>query len=118
MDADEILREVVRNILIRSIDRKWQQHLLHIDYLRTEVNLRVVGQKDPLLEFKHEAFVLFDALSETLKSEIAHSLFKFQMMIPEEAPKREVPAVETIRPELDFRTNLSLMPELETHQEG
>ncbi len=118
MDADEILREVVRNILIRSIDRKWQQHLLHIDYLRTEVNLRVVGQKDPLLEFKHEAFVLFDNLSEALKSEIAHSLFKFQMMIPEDAPKREIPEVETIRPELDFRTNLSLMPELETHQEG
>ncbi|MBP7074789.1 MAG: preprotein translocase subunit SecA [Rhabdochlamydiaceae bacterium] len=118
MDADEILREVVRNILIRSIDRKWQQHLLHIDYLRTEVNLRVVGQKDPLLEFKHEAFMLFDTLSETLKSEIALSLFKFQMIIPEDAPKNEAPEIEETRPEFDFRTNLSLMPELGTHQEG
>ena len=118
MEASEILSEVVRNILIRSIDRKWQEHLLRIDYLRSEVHLRVVGQKDPLLEFKHEAFILFDALSESLKTEIAHSLFKFQMVVPEDAPKNEAPALEEVHPEIDFRTNLSLMPELETHQEG
>lgn len=118
LNPAEILNEVVRNILIRSVDRKWQEHLLHIDYLRTEVNLRVVGQKDPLQEFKHEAFLLFDRLSEKLKSEIAHALFKFQMIIPENAPKNEEFEVEDLRPELDFRTNLSLMPELGTHQEG
>ncbi len=114
LDADEILTEVTRNILIRGIDRKWQEHLLHIDHLRTEVNLRVVGQKDPLLEFKHEAFVLFDNLSESLKSEIAHSLFKFQMVAP---PKEEKPHIEE-PPEIMFKTNLSLMPDLETRQEG
>lgn len=117
INADEILKEVVRSILIRSIDRQWQEHLLHIDYLRTEVHLRVVGQKDPLLEFKHEAFVLFDKLSESLKSEIAHALFKFQMIVPQERPQREDLNVEEFHPELEFRTNLSLMPELETGQE-
>lgn len=114
LDANEILREVTRNILIRGIDRKWQEHLLHIDHLRTEVNLRVVGQKDPLLEFKHEAFLLFDTLSESLKIEIAHSLFKFQMVAP---PKEEKPPIEE-QPEIVFKTNLSLMPDLETRQEG
>ena len=114
LDANEILSEVMRNILIRGIDRKWQEHLLHIDHLRTEVNLRVVGQKDPLLEFKHEAFVLFDTLSESLKTEIAHSLFKFQMVAP---PKEEKPQIEE-QPEIMFKTNLSLMPDLETRQEG
>ena len=118
LNAQEILREVVRSILIRSIDRKWQEHLLQIDHLRTEVHLRAVGQKDPLLEFKHEAFVLFDALSEHLKSEIAHALFKFQMVIPKNAPEKELPAVEEALPELNFRTNLSLMPEFETNQES
>ncbi len=118
MNPDEILTEVVRSILIRSIDRKWQEHLLHIDYLRTEVNLRVVGQKDPLLEFKHEAFILFDTLSESLKEEIGRALFKFQMVIPENGPKNDAPEIEEVRPELDFRTSLSLMPEFETRQEG
>jgi preprotein translocase subunit SecA len=118
LNADEILSEVVRNILIRSIDRKWQEHLLHIDHLRTEVNIRVVGQKDPLLEFKHEAFVLFEGLSESLKSEIAHSLFKFQMVAPPQESPPEVNPKRVERARVPFKTDLSLLPELETHQEG
>lgn len=115
LDADAILKDVVRSILLRSIDRKWQEHLLEIDHLRTEVNMRVVGQKDPLLEFKQEAFVLFDRLSESIKTEIAHALFKFQMLMPKEMAQRNVPAPvrEEPRPEIDFRMNLSLMPEFE-----
>ncbi len=70
-------------MLIRIIDRLWQEHLLHIDHLRSEVHLRAVGQKDPLTEFKHEAFALFDRLSLEIKQEIAHALFKFEMVVPE-----------------------------------
>jgi preprotein translocase subunit SecA len=119
LNADDILKEVVRSVLIRSIDRLWQEHLLRIDHLRTEVHLRVVGQRDPLLEFKHEAFILFDAFSENLKTEIAHALFKFQMVRPEETP----PSPEKHRPTQDippmeFRTDLSLMPELGFSEEG
>lgn len=79
----EILQEVVRSLLVNQIDRHWQNHLLAIDHLRTDVNLRVVGQKDPLLEFKHEAFVLFDKFSLELKTDIAHALFKFEMIPPQ-----------------------------------
>jgi preprotein translocase subunit SecA len=87
-----ILKEVVRSLLIRNIDKHWQEHLLNIDHLRTEVHLRVVGQKDPLLEFKHEAFALFDAFSLKIKTEIAHALFKFEMIAPQrQAAPREVP---------------------------
>ncbi|NDD58402.1 MAG: preprotein translocase subunit SecA [Chlamydiae bacterium] len=77
-----ILNEVVRSLLIRNIDKHWQEHLLNIDHLRAEVHLRVIGQKDPLLEFKHEAFSLFDTFSLKIKTEIAHALFKFEMMPP------------------------------------
>ena len=119
LDAQEILIEVVRSVLIRSIDRLWQEHLLGIDHLRTEVHLRVVGQKDPLLEFKHEAFVLFDTFSAKLKTEIAHALFKFKMMMPEETPPTDDKPREILsKNQIDFRTNLSLMPELEVTQES
>ena len=123
LDARGILTEVVRSVLIRSVDRLWQEHLLHIDHLRTEVHLRVVGQKDPLLEFKHEAFLLFDAFSANLKTEIAHALFKFKMMAPDETPSPEEKPVEktreiTLEHQDDFRTNLSLMPELEFTKES
>jgi preprotein translocase subunit SecA len=78
-----ILQEVIKSLLIANIDKQWQDHLLAIDHLRTDVNLRVVGQKDPLLEFKHEAFALFDLFTGHLKTEIAHALFKFEMIPPQ-----------------------------------
>lgn len=81
--AEKVLCQVVRRLLIRIIDRLWQEHLLHIDHLRSEVHLRAVGQKDPLMEFKHEAFALFDRLSLEIKQEIAHALFKFTIVMPE-----------------------------------
>lgn len=106
---ETILKAIVRNILIRSIDHLWQDHLLNIDHLRTEVHLRTVGQKDPLLEFKHEAFNLFDALSLKIKEEISHALFKFQMVMPQE----QNPVKKSIE-RVQHKTNLSLMPELDT----
>jgi preprotein translocase subunit SecA len=105
LPPQEILGSVVRSLLIRGIDHLWQEHLLHIDHLRTEVLMRTVGQKDPLLEFKHEAFALFDAFSLRLKEEIAHTLFKFEML-PQQKPAAPRPA-----PRLQHRTDLSLIPE-------
>lgn len=78
--ALNVLQEVVRNLMIRKIDQHWQEHLLHIDHLRSDVHMRTVGQKDPLLEFKHESFSLFDSFSQNLRQEIARDLFRFEMM--------------------------------------
>lgn len=105
LNPDGILQEVIRNVLIRTIDQLWQEHLLNIDHLRAEVHLRAIGQKDPLMEFKHEAFALFEALSQRIKNEIAHSLFKFAMMVPESPEKREQKRQER----LQHRTDLSML---------
>ena len=51
-----------------------------MDHLRSDVTLRAVGQRDPLTEFKHEAFALFDELSRNLRTEIARSIFRFEIM--------------------------------------
>lgn len=113
-DSDKILGDVVRSLLIRNIDKYWQEHLLHIDHLRTEVLLRSVGQKDPLLEFKHEAFALFDAFSLKIKLEIAHALFKFEMVPPQRPIQEPKEITRTVKP---FKMNLSLMTELEEVEE-
>lgn len=113
MKPDEILREVIRSLLTRNIDRLWQEHLLHIDHLRTEVHLRSVGQKDPLLEFKHEAFALFDSLTLRIKQEIAHALFKFEMVVPEMPAEPVTPPRQQRRPRRPL-VDLSLMPELDS----
>ena len=81
-EPNSVLEGVLRNVFIRNIDHLWQQHLLSIDHLRTEVSLLTIAQKDPLLEFKHEAFRLFLGFREELYQEITHALFSLQMMLP------------------------------------
>jgi preprotein translocase subunit SecA len=83
----KVLQEVIRNLIVRKIDASWQQHLLGIDHLRSDVHMRTVGQKDPLLEFKHESFAMFETFSIHLREEIARDLFRFEMM-PQSPQKR------------------------------
>jgi preprotein translocase subunit SecA len=102
VEPEKLIQEVMRNIFLRRVDRLWQGHLGAIDHLRTEVNLRTIGQKDPLIEFKQEAFDKFEKLSITLKEEILDALFKFEI-----APKEpEVIEEEETPP---FQTSLSLL---------
>lgn len=73
-------QEAIRNLMIRKNDRLWQEHLLTMDHLRSEVALRAVGQRDPLLEFKHEAFACFDEFGKNLRDEISQALFRFEII--------------------------------------
>jgi preprotein translocase subunit SecA len=83
-----ILQEVIRSIMLRRIDHLWQEHLLSVDHLRTDVHMRTVGQKDPLLEFKHESFKLFSDFSDRMRGETSRDLFRFEMM-PQTPPSEE-----------------------------
>lgn len=76
-----ILQSLIRSLMIRKSDQLWQEHLLSMDHLKTDVNLRSVGQRDPLTEFKHEAFALFHQFSTRLYEEIARQLFKIDIVI-------------------------------------
>ena len=73
--------------MLRRIDQLWQEHLLGVDHLRSDVHMRTVGQKDPLLEFKHESFSLFEKFSDQLRLDISRDLFRFEMM-PQSAQQR------------------------------
>lgn len=78
-DPQAILSHVLRRLMLRKVDRYWQEHLLAMDHLRADMNLRAIGQRDPLMEFKHEAFRLFEELSTFLRTEIAHDLFRMDI---------------------------------------
>jgi preprotein translocase subunit SecA len=74
-DPDSI-RQTERYVLLNAIDRLWQEHLYGMDALREGVYLRAYGQKDPLVEFKTEAYDMFTELMANIKSEILHNLFR------------------------------------------
>ena len=87
--AQNVLKEVIRNLIIRKVDQSWQQHLLGIDHLRSDVHMRTIGQKDPLLEFKHESFAMFESFYLSLREDISRDLFRFEMM--PQPPREKLP---------------------------
>lgn len=98
--------EAVRNLMIRRLDFLWQEHLLNMDHLRADVSLRTVGQRDPLMEFKHEAFKLFEEFSRKLKTDIAQGLFKFEILTQRQA---SLQPLDRILKKLNLETNRSFM---------
>ncbi len=60
--GDEVLREVERQVMLRIIDQRWREHLEEMDYLQGGINLRAMGQKDPLVEWQREGFEMFGAM--------------------------------------------------------
>ena len=65
-----------RGVFLQVIDREWQEYLRAMDDLRTGVNLRAYGQRDPLIEYKKEAFNMFETLMTTIKSKVISSEFR------------------------------------------
>ncbi len=75
-EKPEALKEVERYTILSAIDRMWQEHLYEMDSLRHSIGLRAHGQRDPLIEYKTEAFKIFDELMVNIKTEICHNIFR------------------------------------------
>ena len=72
----EMLDMLERHIILTGIDKLWQEHLYNMDALREGVHLRAQGQKDPLVEYKNEAYSLFEVLMASIESETLSNLFR------------------------------------------
>ena len=73
---DNIVRHIERDILLQVVDAKWIDHLGNIDMLKDSIGLVAYGQKDPLIEYKKEAYNLFNALMAEIQSETVRHLFR------------------------------------------
>jgi preprotein translocase subunit SecA len=72
----ESLKAIERLIVLNALDRLWQEHLYNMDQLRNGIGLRAYGQKDPLVEYKTEAFAMFEEMMDNVKNEIANNVFR------------------------------------------
>ena len=71
------MREIERQVMLRIIDQRWREHLEEMDYLQEGINLRAMGQKDPLTEWQREGFEMFGALMKG----IAQDFVKYVMHV-------------------------------------
>ncbi|MFN7139907.1 MAG: SEC-C metal-binding domain-containing protein, partial [Limisphaerales bacterium] len=75
-EQPEAIKTIERYTILSAIDRLWQEHLYSMDSLRSSIGLRAYGQKDPLIEYKAEAFQMFEELMVNIKTEICHNIFR------------------------------------------
>src|SRR5204862_8333942 len=75
-EKPEALRSLERYTILSAIDKLWQEHLYGMDSLRNSIGLRAYGQRDPLIEYKAEAFKMFEELMVNIKTEICHNIFR------------------------------------------
>lgn len=80
----ETMRQVEKQVLLQTIDKKWREHLVTLEHLRSVVGLRGYAGRDPLNEFKTEAFGLFDHMLDSLRSDVTSQLSRVQILTPEE----------------------------------
>ena len=79
-----MMRWLERRIILDIVDTQWKDHLLSLDHLKEGIGLRGYGQKDPLVEFKKEAFTLFEEMMDRIDSETIRYLFLIQPAKPED----------------------------------
>ncbi len=79
-----VMRQVEKQILLNTIDTKWREHLLRLEHLRSVVGFRGYAQRDPLNEYKTEAFQLFEGLLDGLRVDVTEKLSKIQPMTQEQ----------------------------------
>jgi len=81
--SEDIARQIEKFVMLSVNDNLWIEHLDAIENLRSGIGLRGYGQKDPLVEYKNEAFRMFEQLIATIDDEIVHRIYKVQVQIPE-----------------------------------
>ncbi|HVB58199.1 MAG TPA: preprotein translocase subunit SecA [Candidatus Acidoferrales bacterium] len=86
--GEQMLRWLERHILLDIVDAQWKDHLLTLDHLKEGIGLRGYGQLDPLVEFKKEAFTLFEDMMDRIDTEAVRFLFLMQPARPEEQAKQ------------------------------
>ncbi|MBT5300926.1 MAG: preprotein translocase subunit SecA [Tateyamaria sp.] len=98
--GSENMRNIEKQLILQAIDSKWREHLLTLEHLRSVVGFRSYAQRDPLNEYKNEAFQLFETMLDSLRNEVTEKLALIRPLTDEErkAMIAEMAAQETSLP--------------------
>ncbi|MEY2958788.1 MAG: preprotein translocase SecA subunit, partial [Actinomycetota bacterium] len=86
--GEDVMREVERQVMLRIIDQRWREHLEEMDYLKEGINLRAMGQKDPLTEWQREGFEMFGAMMKGIAQDFVRYVMHVQVT-EQQQPKLE-----------------------------
>jgi preprotein translocase subunit SecA len=104
--GEATMREVERQVMLRIIDQRWREHLEEMDYLQEGINLRAMGQKDPLTEWQREGFEMFGALMKGIAQDFVKYVMHVQV-VKNEAPTMQVQNLQQTSFETEENTAFS-----------
>ena len=81
----EVLRQVERQVMLRIIDTRWREHLFEMDYLQEGINLRAMGQRDPLTEWQREGYEMFGQMMQGIAQDLVRYVMHVQVSVSEPA---------------------------------
>ena len=84
--GNDTMREVERQLMLRIIDTKWREHLQEMDYLQEGINLRAIGQKDPLVEWQREGYEMFGSMMDAIAADFVTYVMHAQVTVAEQTP--------------------------------
>jgi preprotein translocase subunit SecA len=83
----DVMRRLERTVVLSVIDNKWREHLSEMDYLRSGIGLRAMGQRDPLVEYQREGYAFFEELVDSAKADTTRYMFHVDVVRRDEQPK-------------------------------
>ncbi|MBI1211357.1 MAG: preprotein translocase subunit SecA [Alphaproteobacteria bacterium] len=94
----EVMQQIERAVLLQTLDHEWREHLVTLDHLRQTIGLRGYAQRDPLNEYKAEAFLLFEQLLSKVRQQVTRQLMhvEIRMEQPPELAERELPRMQAM----------------------
>ncbi len=117
----EIMSRLERMATLQVIDERWKEHLREMDDLKEGINLRAYGQKDPLVEYKREAYDMFVGMLRNINREVLQIVFRAFPAIPEEIPQRhaaKMPRREQMQLQHDSAVGLGMQANREPAAQG
>jgi preprotein translocase subunit SecA len=100
--GEENLNQIMKAIMLQTIDNLWMAHLTSIEDLRTGISLRGYAQRDPIVEYKNEAYKMFETLMTSIDDEIVHRVFRVNIDIQHNHPIEEEKPIITNQPEIEI----------------
>ncbi|KPH81020.1 preprotein translocase subunit SecA [Bosea vaviloviae] len=93
-NTDEVMTYVEKQVLLQTLDTLWREHLVTLDHLRQVIGWRGYAQRDPLQEYKQEAFELYDSLTDRLREQVTGNLMRIEVRF--EQPEEAAPPQDTL----------------------
>ena len=95
----KLIQEAQKWLMLETIDQAWKQHMLNLDYLKEGIHLRSWGQKNPLIEYKRESFMLFEDMMRNVRAEIVSRIFRLDLTFfdPTALERRRMQELEELK---------------------